>query len=150
MVALKSCSSVEFKIKKISLNFSRCFFSSSYRGLKFYVNTGLVNDKISNFFFLHFWIFSYYWLLLNSYHIIQILIARIGLKRRSVDHRCFLRKSYVLNGSDTFSHFPTEFLVFACFCCCFRSHKIYCDAFLINYAGQIPFSFHWGILECIY
>ena len=37
VVSLKSCSSVEFKIKKI---FWFSFFSRSYRGLKFCVNTG--------------------------------------------------------------------------------------------------------------
>ena len=33
------------------------------------------------YFFLFFCIFSYYWLLLNSHHIIQMLIDPIGLKR---------------------------------------------------------------------
>ena len=31
--------------------------------------------------FLDFWIFSYYWLLLNYYHMIQILVAPIDLKK---------------------------------------------------------------------
>ena len=38
MVSLKSWSSVEFKIKRFFFDFR--FFSRSYRGLKFCVNTG--------------------------------------------------------------------------------------------------------------
>ena len=79
------------------------------------------------------WIFSYNCLLLKSYHIIQILIAHIGLKTRSVDQS--FQKAYGLNGFDIlFSHPSTEFLVFACFRCCLRSHKTHCDVLLITYA----------------
>ena len=40
-----------------------------------------------------------------------------------MDHKeSFQRKAYGLDGFDTFfSLFPTEFLVFACICCCFLS-----------------------------
>ena len=40
-----------------------------------------------------------------------------------MDHRqSFQRKSYLLNGFDTFFlNFSTEFFVFACICCCFLS-----------------------------
>ena len=101
-------------------------------------------------FFLDFLIFSYYWLLFNSYHFIQISIAPIGLEKTlSGSQMMFPEKSLCfkwLNGSDTFfSHFPTEFLAFACFCCWFHSHKTYCDALLIEYASQISFSFPGGI-----
>ena len=39
--------------------------------------------------------------------------------------KVFLRKVYVSIGFDTFfSLFSTEFLVFACICCCFRDHRL--------------------------
>ena len=51
------------------------------------------------------------------------------------------REKRVLNGSDTFtSQFPTEFLLFAYFCCCFHSHKTYCDALLITIYEKYPLS----------
>ena len=49
-----------------------------------------------------------------------------------------------------FLRFPTEFLIFACFCYCFYSHKTFCDALLSNYACQISRTYPWGITECFY
>ena len=68
--------------------------------------------KLNNFF-----IFSYYWLLLKSYHIIQILIDPIGVKKMfSGSQMKIHRKIYGLNGFDAFfSHFTSDILVFACF-----------------------------------
>ena len=43
-------------------------------------------------------------------------------------------KTFVLIGFNTFfSHFSTEFLVFACICCCFHNHKTYCDVLIYTY-----------------
>ena len=57
----------------------------------------------------------------------------------------------VLNGFDTFfSHFSIEFLVFACICCCFHSHKTYCNILLTNYARQISFVSNRGTTEQIF
>ena len=42
--------------------------------------------------------------------------------------KVFRDKTCCLNDFNTFfSHFFTELLVFACVCCCFHSHKTYCD-----------------------
>ena len=46
------------------------------------------------------------------------------------DVQWVMDKAYGLKGFDTFfAHFSTEFLVFACICCCFNSHKTFCDVF---------------------
>ena len=50
-----------------------------------------------------------------------------------------------------FSYWVFGFCMFLCFCCCcFHSHRTYCDALLNSYAWQIFFSYHLGISECIY
>ena len=50
-----------------------------------------------------------------------------------ITDKVFSEKTHGLNGFDTFfSHFSTELLVFDCFCCCFHSHKAYCDVLLIT------------------
>ena len=73
---------------------------------------------------------------LKSYHNIILLIPPVGLEKTfSVSWIKFQKKVYGLNGFDTFfAHFSTEFLVFACICCCFHSHKNCCDVLLIIYA----------------
>ena len=53
-------------------------------------------------------------------------------------------------GFDTSSHFSTEFLVFACICGCFHSHKTYCDVWFATYSWKTIFVAHRGITECIY
>ena len=57
-------------------------------------------------------------LLLNSCHIIQMLIAPIGLEKTLSGSQIEFsqKKTHSLNGFKTFfSHFSTEFLVFASF-----------------------------------
>ena len=39
------------------------------------------------------------------------------------------------------------FLVFACICCCFHSHRTYCDISLIDNAGQTSLSFYRDMTE---
>ena len=69
-----------------------------------------------------------------------------------MDHRLsFQRKASSINGFDAFfSLFPNKFLVFACFYCCFYSHKTYCDVLLITYAWWTSLSSHQGISERIF
>ena len=66
---------------------------------------------------------------MKSYQFVQIMIVPIGLRRTfngSTDHRLiFQERAYGLNCFDTFiSHFSTEFLVFACICCCVHSQGL--------------------------
>ena len=59
--------------------FFYCNESKSFQW--FYVLTiGYMTSMTQNPIFLNLLVFSYYWLLLNSYHIIQSLIAPTGLK----------------------------------------------------------------------
>ena len=55
-----------------------------------------------------------------------------------MDHRGgFQRKSYGLNGFETFFlHLSIELLIFACNCY-FFCHKVYCAVLLMTYEGKI-------------
>ena len=63
------------------------------------------------------WVFSYYCLLLKSYHIIPIFTAQIGLRQMfSGSEIKILWRIYGLIGFETFFlHLSIEFLVFAFF-----------------------------------
>ena len=80
------------------------------------------------------------------------LIAPVGLEICSMNHwQSLQRKGSGLNGFETFfSHFSTEFLVFACFCCCFHSHKTCCDVWSITYEIQTSLSSHGVLIERIF
>ena len=75
------------------------------------------NNKKLKFLKQKFWLFLYYWLLLNSYHIIQkythypnFTLIFLAWNRLSVDHRqSFKRKANGLNGFEIFFSFSTEF-----------------------------------------
>ena len=61
-------------------------------------------------------------------------------------NKVFREKVFDLNDFDTFlTHFSTEFLVFACNCCCFHNDKAFCDVLLITYAWQKLLSDNGGI-----
>ena len=97
---------------------------------------------------IYFWTFRIIALLLKSYHVILTLMAS-QLVQWIID-KVFRRKTYGLNGFNTsFSQFSTAFLVFACFCCCFHSHKTYCDIWMITYAWQTFLFSQRAIIEPI-
>ena len=82
-------------------------------------------------------IFSYYWLLLKYYHIIQKLKTPIGFKKMFSGLAIkFHRKIYGLKDFDALflALFYGIFCFCMFFCCCFNSHKTYCDFVLITYA----------------
>ena len=74
-------------------------------------------------------IFSVIRFLLKLSQTILILIVPTGLENTLNGFRySFQKKTYGLNGFDTFfSHNASEFLVFVRTCCCFPSHKTFCD-----------------------
>ena len=85
--------------------------------------------------FFNFWIFfALFFLLETLYHCHKTDSSHL-LKKRSMNHReSFQRKAYDSNGLDNFfSHFPFEFLVFACICCNFHNPKAYCDVLLMTH-----------------
>ena len=88
--------------------------------------------------FGYFCIIDYSWTLMTISKYLQLPVAS---KKLAVDHRwSFQWKAYVLNGSGTFfSHFPTEFLAFACFCCCFHSQWSVDMVYWWNINGKQPF-----------
>ena len=85
-------------------------------------------------------------------HYPNIDSSSLAERRRSVDHRLsFQRKAYSLKNFDNFfSQFSSDFLVFACFCCCFHTHTTYCDVLMITYALRTSLFSHQGISERIY
>ena len=106
--------------------------------------------------FKNFWnLFGYFLIIGSSWNVLTLSwfwYVPLAWRNISVDHRwSFQGNAYVLNVFDTFfSHISTEFFVFACICCCFHSHKTYCNIFLITHAKKTSFTFYRVMTERIY
>ena len=102
-----------------------------------------------------FWLVSYYWLLLNPYHIIQILITPIGLEKNVqwITDKVFREKPLVyLTSTLSSCTLLQKFWFFPCFWCCFHNLVTYGDVLLITEVWQTEVwqTSHWRLSELIY
>ena len=83
--------------------------------------------------------------------ILLILISPIGLENFSNGSWTkFSEKSLLFKWLRHFLRALSHWFLFAGICCCFHSHKTYCDVLSITYAWQISFLSNQGTTERIY